>query len=521
MNKPSTPYVLALLAGLVAAGLSYFAPFFPYGEDSASYLDQARTLMARGVFEKTPYGLWAADVDYVTDKTFPPGYPLLIVLFSLLSQQPVEVVAPLLSLAALVAIPVAVVFAFQRFIGAVPALCIAVLVVFTPAAVRHGYIAFSDTLSLLWVIVSVKLALTADNKAKVWFALGLLTGFSYLLRNANLGLLLSIGGYLAWCFWGQPEQRKAILRNGLIWGAGNAVIMAPWLIRNFVMFGKFQPYWMPASKVGFIDNCKDYLKAQLDTLLSFSDIDALFADHLVGVLAVLLVLAVFAQQAITTWRQWQKTDQQLFVLAAVYAVLGAAIVIAARTKYEWGEFIHARYALPYACFVLVALYLVIKNSRLSAPNRTRLLLFMLSILSLGRLLQLPKLYEYNSLHQTVLSTAKQIKDHPDVVCSDLKGRFAVSNYGFVYRVLCGAPVRHGFPLFKNNRFINESLPAWLAQDTTRGVVVSLFPYVDDDDNALPLASAQLSKLAELGWQVELNQKDHVILSHPAKLAVQE
>jgi hypothetical protein len=88
-------------------------------------------------------------------------------------------------------------------------------------------------------------------------------------------------------------------------------------------------------------------------------------------------------------------------------------------------------------------------------------------------------------------------------------------------VLCGAPVRHGFPLFKNNRFINESLPAWIAQDTTRGVVVSLFPYVDDDDNALPLASAQLSKLAELGWQVELNQKDHIILSHPAKLAVQE
>ena len=34
MSQKSIVYVLALFAGLCAATISFFAPFFPYGEDS-------------------------------------------------------------------------------------------------------------------------------------------------------------------------------------------------------------------------------------------------------------------------------------------------------------------------------------------------------------------------------------------------------------------------------------------------------------------------------------------------------
>jgi len=120
MSQKSIVYVLALFAGLCAAAISFFAPFFPYGEDSASYLDQARSFIARGVFEKTPFGTWAADVVYVPDKTFPPGYPLLIVVSSMLLQLPVEVIAPFLSLGALILLPIVIVFSFHRVLGLCP-----------------------------------------------------------------------------------------------------------------------------------------------------------------------------------------------------------------------------------------------------------------------------------------------------------------------------------------------------------------------------------------------------------------
>jgi len=155
MSQKSIVYVLALFAGLCAATISFFAPFFPYGEDSATYIDQARSFMARGVFEKTPFGTEAADVVSIPNKTSPPGYPLLIVISSVFLQLPVEVIAPFLSLAALILLPIVIVFSFHRVLGLLPALWIGILVVLTPTAVRHGYIAFSDTLSLVLVIYSV------------------------------------------------------------------------------------------------------------------------------------------------------------------------------------------------------------------------------------------------------------------------------------------------------------------------------------------------------------------------------
>ncbi len=83
MTKQSTVYAIALFAGLCAAAISFFAPFFPYGEDSASYLEQARSFMARGVFEVTPWETDMADVVSIPDPLFPPGYPLLIVIGSI------------------------------------------------------------------------------------------------------------------------------------------------------------------------------------------------------------------------------------------------------------------------------------------------------------------------------------------------------------------------------------------------------------------------------------------------------
>ncbi len=515
MSQKYTFYALALFTGLCAATISFFAPFFPYGEDSASYLDQARNVMVRGVFEKTPFGTWAADVVYVPDRTFPPGYPILIVISSFLFQQPVEIIAPFLSLAALILLPTVIVFSFYRVLGLLPALCIGTLVALTPTAVRHGYIAFSDTLSLVLVIYSVNRLLVAGNRHANWFWVGLLTGFSYLLRNANLGLLLSISLYLLWYIIVESENRKEKINNWLVWLGGNALVLAPWLVRNFLMFGELQPYWMKPSTVSLEDNIHDYLKAQLDTLLAFSDLDKLLSGKLWGIVLLLVIVAVFVHQVIMTWQRWQKIEQQTFFIALVYAVIGAAIVIAARTKYQWGEYIHARYALPYSCFIFVAAVIVLKNSTLKI-NIRNWGLGLSAILLITRLYELPKFYEYSQRDQTIMDMAEHIKSDPDVVCSNLNGRFAVSNYAFVYRILCAAPVRHVFPPFQRNQFLGESLQGWAELGAKQGIVVSLFPYKGDKESDLPLKQDTVMKLNAVGWQVERNEKDNLILSHKAK-----
>ncbi len=289
--------MLALFVGLCAAAISFFSPLLPYEVDSASYIDQARNFMARGVFEITPYGIGDSDVVTIPDKLFPPGYPLLIVISSILLQLRVEVVAPFLSLAALILLPIVIVHTFHRVLGLVPALWIGILVTLTPAAVKHGYLAFSDLLSLVLVIYAVNRLLVAGDKPANWFWLGLLTGFSYLLRNANLGLLLSIGLYLLWNFFVEPENRKEIINNGLVWLGANALIIVPWLIRNYLVFGKLQPYWMSPSNVSLGENSHDYLQAQLDTLFAFSDLDALLAGKLWGIVLLLILVALISASA--------------------------------------------------------------------------------------------------------------------------------------------------------------------------------------------------------------------------------
>ena len=515
MPKERTVYVIALFAGLCAATVAFFAPFLPYGVDSASYIDQARNFMARGVFEVTPFGIEESESIYVPDKLFPPGYPLVIAISSLLLQLPVEVIAPFLSLAALILLPVVIVYSFHRVLGLLPALGVGILVALTPAAVRQGCIAYSDLLSLILVIYAVNRLLAAGNKSASWFCLGLLTGFSYLLRNANLGLLLTIALYLLWRFIVEPENRREYLKNGVIWLGANALLVVPLLVRNFLVFGKLQPYWMPPSNVSLAENSHDYLEAQLDTLLAFNGLDRLLAGTLWGIVLLLMLVALIVQQLITTWQHWQKIEQHAFFIAFSYAAIGAAMVIAARTKYQWGIHISARHVLPYSCFVFVALVLVFKNATLKINSRYWGLGLAIALLT-TRVFELPKLYAYSPYDQSNWDVAKQIKANQDVICSNLNGRFAVSNYAFIYRIVCAAPVRQIYPPLQQNRYLDESLPGWAELGAKQGIVVSLFPYLDDMQRNLKLKQESIMKLNASGWQVEQNENENLILSHKAK-----
>ena len=228
MTRLQSVYGAALLIGLGAAIIAYFLPVFPYTPDSACYIEQARSLMARGVFESGLYGTENPSATFVSDPLFPPGYPLLIALFSLLLPVPPAAVALFLSLTALALIPVCMVFSFRRIVGSETALIIGAVVVLTPAIVRWGNVASTDVISVLLVIFCMGWVLKAGDRLAAWCVAGLLVGFAYLFRNANLAFVLSLCGFMAWSLVFDAEnRRKKIALAGAGWQ-----VLPPWSCRG-------------------------------------------------------------------------------------------------------------------------------------------------------------------------------------------------------------------------------------------------------------------------------------------------
>lgn len=520
MTRLQTIYVLAALTGLSAAIIAYFLPVYPYTPDSACYIEQARSLLARGVFESALYGPDRPSVTFVPDPLFPPGYPILIAIFSLLLHLPPELVALFLGLSALALIPACLVLSFRKIVGAEQALIIAVLVVLTPAIIRWGNVASTDILSVLLVIFCMGLVLKAGDSLIAWFVAGLFVGFAYLLRNANLAFVLSIGGFMAWTILfpdgHQADERKQnrwkSFTIACVWLAGCLILVVPWMIRNFLVFGKVQPYSMPPSSVGVIENIHAFIQAQLYILTPFEGLSSYLARALPGLLVLLIVLGLLVYQVLKTWKHWPKPDKDAFLISVLYAMLGAAIVIAARSKYQWGELISERHALPYLFALLVALALILKNT--DVKINTQLGLALASCLLLTRIYQIPTLYEYNFYNANVVAVAEYIEKnkHTDPLCTQLNGRLGVSNYGFVYRVICAVPVSHVFPILHGNDFKDEPLKKLLTLPAKNGILVSVFPNHDVDKKDLPLNQGYLDHLNASGWRVEQNGEMGFVLS---------
>ncbi|MCX7098258.1 MAG: glycosyltransferase family 39 protein [Methylococcales bacterium] len=505
MLRSSTVYGIALVMGLCAAIVAYFLPVFPYTPDSACYLEQARSLLARGVFESGYYGTNDPTASYVPDPLFPPGYPVLIALFSLLVPAPLELVALFLSLVALVLVPSSVVFSFRRLLGDYTVLIIGLLLVSTPAIIRWGNVASTDVISMALVIFCMGLVLRAGERLRAWCVIGLLLGFAYLLRNANLAFVASIGGLLLWSIIFDAENRRQKLIAAGVWGLSFLVVVIPWMIRNFLVFGKIQPYSMPPSTVGFIENTHAFIEAQLNILWLLADTDTFLARHWLGLVIVAGVLGLLVWRGVKTWKSWPKPDQSALVITVLYCAMGAAIVIAARSKYQWGELISERHAFPYLFSLLVALALILKNA-VPSIDKAKWGLALAGILLVLRVSAIPELYAYHFYDADLVAVVKHIKAHKqtDTICSHLNGRLGISNYGFVYRVICAVPARHIFPILHDNVLQDEQIKKLLDLKLGQGIVLTMYPNHDIHKANLPLDQNIQDHFKASGWKIEEN-----------------
>lgn len=367
-------YALALLTGVLAvtwyaaepAGIRY-----PHTPDSSAYVEAARHVLAgQGLVTSAALGDAAATAPLAL---FPPGFPLLVAAVSALFDTPPALAAVALSWISWALIPLALLFALAPVLDRRAVHLLAVLVVASPGLAEVGWLALSDTAFLLAVIGSFGFLLRASQAPQqrapaAMLAAGLLCGVAYVLRNSGTAVFAAT----IFAFAVLVAARAIALRTALVrlawWAAGAATMLLPLWARNLAVFGTLQPYRMPASDVGLIENIRSYLQAMLLDLSGAEAIGMLAWDGARLVTLAMLGLAaawVARPRLRRAWARAGETERLAFVLLAAYAAAGACMVILARTLYQWGEPINLRHVIQYdwALLALAAITLAALRSR--------------------------------------------------------------------------------------------------------------------------------------------------------------
>ena len=369
--------IAALLVGALAV-LAYdreLATYrYPYSGDSASYVDMAGALLRDGRPLVTPWDVDPGDRDAVPQPLFPPGFSVLIAALTPLFGD-VRLAALYPSRAAAALLPFLIVFLFRGVVSDAALAGVAALVLLSPGVRDWHFLAYSDVPALALAVVALGalgrgLGIVAapapgapGRGALLWLLLaGLAAGTAYTVRNAGLAVL---GASLAMLLWARVRG-LGHPRATLYWLAGAiGPLWALWSY-NVATFGELQPYHMPASTRRWPQNLADYAIAQLGDL---GVPDPLLATA--PPLAVAGLGAIAAAFAVAFWRLRRAPAlQALVVLLGGYAAAGAVLLVASRSRYEWGNFIDSRNVLQYT--FAYALGLAIVAGTLIPPRAHRL-----------------------------------------------------------------------------------------------------------------------------------------------------
>jgi hypothetical protein len=356
------------------------------------------------------------------------------------------------------------------------------------------------------------------NALAIAFCGGLLAGFAYLVRNANLALLLAVPLSTGVWLLLAPRAEKALTwKIGVAWSIGAAIVVLPWLSRNLLVFGKLQPYWMPPSSVGAWFNFRSYLVAQFSELAGSPSLAGHLATSSSGLVMVALLLATLTYLSWRHWPDFSSTEKRTFVGAVAFAAAGGAIVIAARTRYEWGALITDRYAIPYTAFLLLAATIVLrhvsirKNLLIAMTIGVVASLFLMRFVSLShsaerwdRALQASKRVVANRIEATKSPIAGP--------CSGTPKPLVVSNFAYLYRVLCDADARHLGAGGMGWMSIADGLAFVKSKVAQRPVVVALHPGHGLQPGDLPLDDKVLDAVTRQGWSLNENSPEALIVS---------
>src|SRR5262245_25803833 len=235
-------FVCAFFAGL-AFRLFFVAnsPIINNG-DTVFYADIARTWLEHGIYGQM--------IDGIPTPTYTrlPGYPaLLAAVFTLFGNNhyvPVLLIQTLADLGSCFLIA-ALVFAMIGEGAALAAVWVSILCPFTAT---YAAVALTETMSVfftslaLWSAVNGLISCEGLKhwRAKWWLLCGFGVGGATLFRPDGIILLMALWGFLGWQLLRSHGKTK-ILLAGVVTTAIVAAILAPWTLRNWLIFDEFEP----------------------------------------------------------------------------------------------------------------------------------------------------------------------------------------------------------------------------------------------------------------------------------------
>jgi hypothetical protein len=348
--------VIALAVGaaiVIAYDVAVTGSRYPYSGDSASYLEMASSLAQEHRPLVVPWELAPADRDRVLQPLFPPGFSLLIAgLAPLAGGVKAAALWPARVAAAL--LPLLLLLAFRGQAPDAALIGVGLATLLSEGTLYWHFIAYSDVPCLALAIVALGLLTRGLTGRSVWLiGAGAAAGLCYALRNAGIAVLLaSLAAILV-------EARPAsVLRRALAsWLAGALPIVAALKIYDLAMFGSLEPYHMAPSTRPFFENLRDFVQALLaDLHLRAADAGPIGLAPALAILAVALVTLAFGYYRLYRAR----APRAAFVALALYVAAGGAVLVLARSRYEWGDTIDTRHALQYSWAALLLAVIIVR-----------------------------------------------------------------------------------------------------------------------------------------------------------------
>ena len=520
--------VIMLAVGLFALWLSILCGGNQaYTPDSADYIDQARSFTSGNGFQTRLHDLDEKFELWAPDKLFPPGYPIIIAIGTAVTGVPAEVVAPWVSRIALLILPLTIFISFRQVIGGRSAAWLGIITGVSPGVLLWGQFALSDVLSLTLVVASFGFTLSAASperrESAGLFALagGVFAGFSYLIRNANLALLAATSlSMFVWLVTSKIVERQRIWRFIFPWTVGASIVVFPWMIRNLIVFGKLQPYEMPSSTIGAWENFRSFIAAITSEISGSSYLGTLAGWSIPGLIVLLILLVIIIGFILKRWSSLAVIQRRALVFSCIYVLAGSSIVIAARTKYQWGEAISNRHTLQYAVFLLLPLAILLRNIFVD-----KVLLFAVSCVAVLTLVTLRGVEVESELAVQRISSSRVLDasaltqriegfSHEKMTpCARNEKSLVISNYAYLYRAICdvdsinpGADDLRGHSIVDFAKLVRIKI-------ADRPLIIALHPDRGVSSSELPLKEVQLKTLLAQGWAVQDNSSGMLLMSY--------
>jgi hypothetical protein len=451
--------LMALYAAMLAYGalcaLGFTALVGPweyrFAPDSASYVEAARSFLGgEGLAISAPFD--QAEPDRQPSPLWPPGFSLLIAALAWLGLDAREA-ALLIPQLAWILVPVASVFALRPALGLPGSVSLALLSGLAPGVIQEGFIASSDVPFLVLCMTACGLWLRAlESGSRGLFMLGgLIAGIAYGWRNSGTALLVATAAAFvaAGAFRLHPWQR---VRNGFMaWGAGLALPLLLLLGYNVATFDSLQPYDMPPSSVGLATNARAFLEAQLHDVFASETAASLAWNGLWLAVVVPLVTILVLVAGLRFWLASDRKQRSTLLLLTLYAGGGAAMVVLARSRFEWGESIGIRHATQYSWALLGVLAILVTSLWRGSSGKAKHMLVIAGVAGLALMLGARFVHALDIVHASSATADDSLRAQRLALSRDGRmltlvsslpaGAFLASNVAEVLVLETGRPVR--------------------------------------------------------------------------------